>query len=151
MKKQTLAQDALKLYVEDFMTLNEIAQQRHINERTVRRWKKTDNWENQRAEYLRSKTPLHEDLYNFARKLIASIEKDMENNQKIEPAKFYTVSKMLKIINVAKDYEDENAKEKHLAEKEKPKKLTPDIIREIEEKFFGITYDNNFEHDLNTD
>lgn len=147
MKKHTLAQDAFKLYAEKFMTLEDIAKQLHLNERTLRRWKKADNWDKQRTEYLRSKTPLHEELYNFARKLIASIEKDMDNNQKIEPAKFYTVSKMLKIIDVAKDYEDEIAEEKRLAEKEKPKELMPDIIREIEEKVFGITYNDNFEYD----
>lgn len=151
MKKQILAQDAFKLYAEKFMSLEDIARQLHLNEKTLRRWKKSDDWETKKTEYLRTKTTLHSDLYDFTRSLINSIEKDMENNDKVEPAKFYTVSKMLKIIDVAKDYEDENAKEKHLAEKEKPKELTPDIIREIEEKFFGITYDNNFEHDLNTD
>ena len=76
MKKQTLAQDAFKLYAEKFMTLEDIARQLHLNERTLRRWKKSDDWESKIAEYLRSKTPLHEDLYNFARKLIASIEKE---------------------------------------------------------------------------
>lgn len=151
MKKDTLSQEAFKLYAEMFMSLEDIARQLHLNERTLRRWKKSDNWETKRTEYLRTKTTLHEDLYNFARKLIASIEKDMDNNQKIEPAKFYTVSKMFKIIDVAKDYEDEIAEKKRLSEKEKPKELTPDIIREIEEKVFGITYDDNFEHNLKTD
>lgn len=75
----------------------------------------------------------------------------MDNNQKIEPAKFYNVSKMLKIIDVAKDYEDKITEEKRLAEKEKSKGLTPYIIREIEEKVFGITYNDNFEYDLNAD
>ena len=45
MKKQTLAQDAFKLYAEKFMTLGDIARQLHLNERTLRRWKKSDDWE----------------------------------------------------------------------------------------------------------
>ena len=141
MKKQTLAQDALKLYVEDFMTLNEIAQQLHINERTVRRWKETDNWENQRAEYLHSKTPLHEDLYDFTRSLINSIEKDMDNNGKVEPARYYAVTKMLKLIGPVKSYEDEVISEKQKLQEKKPKGLTPDVIREIEESVLGIRYE----------
>ena len=56
MKKQTLAQDAFKLYAENFMTLEDIAKQLHLNERTLRRWKKSDDWETKRAEYLRTKT-----------------------------------------------------------------------------------------------
>lgn len=36
MKKQTLAQDAFKLYAEKFMTLEDIAKRLHLNERTLR-------------------------------------------------------------------------------------------------------------------
>ena len=75
MKKQTLAQDAFKLYAEKFMSLEDIARQLHLNERTLRRWKKSDNWETKRAEYIRTKTTLHSDLYNFTRSLINSIER----------------------------------------------------------------------------
>ena len=39
MKKQTLAQDAFRLYAEKFMSLEDIARQVHLNERTLRRWK----------------------------------------------------------------------------------------------------------------
>lgn len=150
MKKQTLAQDAFKLYAEKFMTLEDIAKRLHLNERTLRRWKKTDNWENQRAEYLRSKTPLHEDLYDFTRSLINSIEKDMENNGKVEPARYYTVTKMLKLIGPVKSYEDEVINEKQKLQEEKPKGLTPDVIQEIEEQILSITHVEICEHDLNT-
>lgn len=112
MKKQTLAQDAFKLYAEKFMSLEDIARQLHLNERTLRRWKKSDNWETKRAEYLRTKTTLHSDLYGFTRSLINSIEKDMENNGKVEPARYYAVTKMLKLIGPVKSYEDEVISEK---------------------------------------
>ena len=92
MKKQTLAQDAFKLYAEKFMSLEDIARQLHLNERTLRRWKKSDDWETKRTEYLRTKTTLHSDLYDFTRSLINSIERDMENNGKVEPARYYAVS-----------------------------------------------------------
>ena len=92
MKKHTLAQDAFKLYAEKFMSLENIARQLHLNERTLRRW---------------TKTTLHSDLYDFTRSLINSIERDMENNGKVEPARYYAVTKMLKLIEPVKSYEDE--------------------------------------------
>ena len=39
MKKQLLADSAAKLYIEKFMTLENIAQKLNVNERTLRRWK----------------------------------------------------------------------------------------------------------------
>lgn len=50
---------------------------------------------------------MHSDLYDFTRSLINSIEKDMENNGKVEPARYYAVTKMLKLIGVVKSYEDD--------------------------------------------
>ena len=41
--------------------------------------------------------------------------------------------------------------EKQKLKEEKPKGLTPDVIREIEERILGITHEEIFEHDLNTD
>ncbi|MBQ3642086.1 hypothetical protein II906_09220 [bacterium] len=149
MKKQTLAQDAFKLYAEKFMSLEDIARQLHLNERTLRRWKKSDDWETKKSEYLRTKTTLHSDLYDFTRSLINSIEKDMENNGKVEPARYYAVTKMLKLIGPVKSYEDEVISEKQ--KEEKPKGLTPDVIREIEERILGITHEGIYEHNLNTD
>ena len=151
MKKQTLAQDAFKLYAEKFMSLEDIAKQLYLNERTLRRWKKSDDWEAKRAEYLRTKTALHSELYNFARNLIYSIEKDIDNGVKVEPARYYAVTKMLKLIDVVKSYEDDIASATPKPEEEKSKGLTPDVIREIEEKILGITHYEIFEPDLNID
>lgn len=121
MKKQILAGDVFKLYAEKFISLEDIANQFHLNERTLRRWKKSDDWETKRIEYLRTKTTLHSDLYDFTRSLINSIEKDMDNNGKVEPARYYAVTKMLKLIGSVKSYEDEVIREKQKPEDEKPK------------------------------
>ena len=132
------------------MSLKDIARQLHLNEKTLRRWKKSDDWETKRAEYLRTKTTLHSDLYDFTHSLINSIEKDMENNGKVEPARYYVVTKMLKLIGPVKSYEDELMSEKQKFQEEKPKGLTSNSIREIEEQILGITHEEICEHDLNT-
>ena len=82
---------------------------------------KSDDWETKRVEYLRTKTTLHSDLYDFTRSLINSIEKDMENNGKVEPARYYAVTKMLKLIGSVKSYEDEVISEKQKQKEESRK------------------------------
>jgi len=74
MKKQMLADSAAKLYIEKFMTLENIAKQLNVSERTLRRWKAEGNWEEKRAEYIKSKTTIHKDLYNFRKTLLESIK-----------------------------------------------------------------------------
>lgn len=75
----------------------------------------------------------------------------MESNGKVEPARYYAVTKMLKLIGPVKSYEDEVISEKQKLKEEKPKGLTPDVIRKIEEQILGITHEEICEHDLNTD
>ena len=81
------------------MSLEDIARQLHLNERTLRRWKKSDDWETKRAEYLRTKTTLHSDLYDFTRSLINSIEKDMGNNGKVGISKTIILWSLIFILN----------------------------------------------------
>lgn len=141
MKKQMLADSAAKLYVEKFMTLENIAQQLNVNERTLRRWKAADKWEEKRLEYIKSKTTFHEDLYNFGKTLLESIKADMENGEKVEPSRMYTLTKIMNMLKNVKTYEDKVKEGNLMPEVTKPKEISPDIIREIEEKILGITYE----------
>lgn len=140
MKKQILAESAAKLYIEKFMTLENIAKQLNVSERTLRRQKSADNWDEKRKEYIKSNTTLHEDLYNFGKSLLKSIKADMQNGEKIEPSRMYTVTKIMNMLKNVKTYEDKVSNDKLIPEKTKPKEILPEIIREIEEKILGITY-----------
>ncbi len=142
MKKQILADSAAKLYIEKFMTLENIAQKLNVNERTLRRWKSSDKWDEKRSEYLKSHKTFHEDLYNFGRSLLNSIMTDMTNGKKVEPARMYSVTKIITMLKNIKIYEDNVTSEKSIPETTKPEGLSPDVIREIEEKILGITYED---------
>ena len=48
MKKQILADSAANLYIEKFMTLETIAKQLNVSERTLSRWKAEGNWAEKR-------------------------------------------------------------------------------------------------------
>jgi len=142
MKKQMLANSAAKLYIEEFMTLENIAKQLNVSERTLCRWKAEGHWEEKRAEYIKSKTTFHEDLYNFGKTLLDSIKADMESGEKVESSRIYTLTKIMNMLKNVKSYEDKVTTEKVETEKPKSAGLSDDIIREIEEKILGITYDD---------
>ena len=141
MKKHVLAETAIKLYTEKFMTLESIAKQLNVNERTLRRWKAADNWENKRIEYIKSKTTFHEDLYNFGRTLLDTIKADISNGKRFEPSRLHTVTKIMTLLKNVKTYEDKVLNDKHAPKKANNREISPETIREIEEKILGITYE----------
>lgn len=142
MKKQMLAETAANLYIEKFMTLETIAKQLNVSERTLQRWKTEDNWNEKRSEYLKSNTTFQEDLYSFGKKLLDSIMSDMSNGKKVEPSRLYTVTKIINMLKNVKTYEDSAVTKKCEMETSKSVGLSPDVIREIEEKILGITYND---------
>jgi hypothetical protein len=77
----------------------------------------------------------HEELYNFARKLMISIEFDIENNNKVDPGRMFAFTKMLPMINKIKEYEDELANKPDKAEN---KGITPDFVKLIETEILGM-------------
>ncbi len=141
MKKHVLAKTAAKLYIEKFMTLESIAKQLNVNERTLRRWKATDNWKNKRLEYIKSKTTFHEDLYNFGRTLVETIRADISNGKRVKSSRLHTVTKIMTLLKNVKTYEDKVLNDKHTPKKANPREISPETIREIEEKILGITYE----------
>lgn len=142
MKKQMLAETAANLYIEKFMTLETIAKQLNVSERTLQRWKTEGNWNEKRSEYLKSNTTFQEDLYSFGKKLLDSIMSDMSNGKKVEPSRLYTVTKIINMLKNVKTYEDSAVTKKCEMETSKSVELSPDVIREIEEKILGITYND---------
>lgn len=141
MKKQMLAEAAANLYIEKFMTLETIAKQLNVSERTLRRWKAEGNWDEKRFNFIQSKTTLHEDLYSFGKSLLDSIMTDMKNGEKVDSSRLYTVTKIMNMLKNVKTYEDKVTAESCETEKPKSTGLSADIVREIEEKILGITYD----------
>ena len=61
MKKRALAKDTLELYAEKFMTLSEIAKKLKVNEKTLYRWKKADNWEEKKYKFIKNQSSLHQE------------------------------------------------------------------------------------------
>jgi len=137
-KKDTLATCAERLYVVEGMTINEIAEVLKVHEKSIRNWKEEFAWIDKREKYDTTKKMFHEDLYNFARKLMASIEYDMDEQNKIDPGRMYAFTKMLPLINKIKEYEDGVIQKPSDKEEQG---LTPEMIRKIESEILGIKSD----------
>lgn len=138
-KKNSLATCAERMFVIEQMTINEIASQLQVHEKTIRNWKEEYNWASKRQQYVNTTTMFHEELFNFARKLMTSIEYDIDNNEKVDSGRMFAFTKMLPLITKIKAYEDEVAKKDT---DNKSTELSPDFIRQINEEFLGIkSYD----------
>lgn len=136
-KKDSLATCAERMFVIDQMTIDEIATQLQVHEKSIRNWKTEYNWDEKRKKYVQSTQMFHEELFNFARKLMISIEYDMDKEEKIDPGRMFAFTKLLPLITKIKEYEDDTAKKI----KNDTQELTPEFIKEINETFLGIKSD----------
>ncbi len=134
--KEYLANEAERLYVISCNTADEIASKLNISTKTVCRWKEKFDWERKKLSYTRSKQCFHEELYEFARKLMKDITADMDAGEKVDPGRMYAFCKVIPMFTKVKDYEDIVSKKE---KKETPRGLTPELIARIEEEVLGIT------------
>lgn len=117
-----------------------IAQRLNVSRGTVIKWKEQNDWANKKREFLKSKQCFHEEMYEFARKLMRGIQEDLENGEKPDQARMFTFCKLIPMFTRVKNYEDLIGEHK---EKQTPKGLTPELIAQIEEEVLGITPDND--------
>ena len=137
-KKDTHYSDAERMYIIEQMTLEEIASKTGSNERTIRRWKEEGDWDSKKDRFLDSKQLFHEELYEFARELMNRIKEDLVNGEKVDTGRMYAFIRMLPSIIKVKEYEDVIDKKQI---EEGKKGLSPEVIREIEEKILGLRRD----------
>ena len=74
-------------------------------------------------------------MYNFARKLMISIEYDLDNGNEINSSRMYTFAKILPLITKIKDYEDNI---KNDSNTKIPEGITPDFVELIETEILGM-------------
>lgn len=134
--KEYLANEAERLYVYDYNSIDEISAKMNVSQKTLCRWKEKFDWEYKRKSFLKSKQSFHQELYEFARKLMKDISADIDSGEKIDPGRMYAFCRIIPMFTKVKDYED------GVAKKDRPEKsrgLTPELIAQIEEEVLGIT------------
>ena len=132
MKDYKLAE---KMYVYDKIPLEEIGAKLNISRRTLFYWKKKYEWDRKRFETERNQENFSNELFEFARKLMQKISKDIDNKRQTPQSEIYSLMKILKNIPQVKQYENSNQKSKQ----PKPTgQLTPEIIEQIEREVLGM-------------
>ena len=139
-KKDVLLETAQRMFVVEQMTIEEIAVKLEVNEKTIRRWKQRYDWDYKKNNYINSKTMFHEELYNFARKLMTSIESDIDSNERVDPGRMFAFTKMLPLITKIKEYEESVSKKQRDSEN---KGITPDFVKLIETEILGMKPSEN--------
>lgn len=141
MKKDMLMPIAERMYVIEQQTIDSTAASLQVAEKTIRLWKAEGNWDVKRSQYLKTKTDFHEDLYNFARKLMKVIALDLdrmietptiddaERDKRIE-SRINSMSRLLDKLPKTKDYEA-RVKAEEQAEAEVPGDMIAAKVKEI--------------------
>lgn len=128
-KKEIFYTEAERLYVIEQLSLNEISSRLNVSIRTMYQWKNEGDWDNKRSQYLKSRQSFHEELYEFARELMARVKEDLASNRDVSANRIYGLVKLLPLILKVKKYEDSVTPETASPEQTPVK----DIIREIME------------------
>ena len=121
------------MYIYDKKSLAEIGMQLGLSRRILFYWKKEYEWGRKRFEAERNQEIFSNELFDFARKLMQKISKDMDNKNPTPQSEIYSLMKILKNIPQVKQYENSKPKQP------KPTgQLTPEIIVQIEIDVLGI-------------
>lgn len=137
MAKMKDYKQAEKMYIYDKIPLEEIGGKLNISRRTLFYWKKKYEWDRKRFETERNQKNFSNELFEFARKLMQKISKDIDNKRQTPQSEIYSLMKILKNIPQIKQYENSNPKSKQ----SKPTgQLTSEIIEQIERDVLGIYY-----------
>ena len=135
MTKMKDYKQAEKIYIYDKISLAEIGIKLNISRRTLFYWKKKYDWDRKRFEAERNQQIFSEELFDFARKLMQKISKDMDNKTPTPQSEIYSLMNILKNLPQVKQYENSNQKSKQ----QKPTgQLTPEIIEQIEREILFL-------------
>ena len=87
--------EAERLYVEEQMMLEEIAEIFHLSVRTVKYWKNGNDWNAKKKEFLDSKQVYLDDFEIFVRDILSKIGEDLDNGRKISTGRYYSFANSL--------------------------------------------------------
>ena len=143
MKRNKFYDIAEKMYVEQFITEEEIARRIGVSDRTIRRWKASGDWGIKRDGFYKVNTISRDAIYALVRKMLDDFHTDLDNHYGIDPSRLnifinltediikykklsYKVEELLKIARKTFNIDDEIKKDEQSIIQE----MVRDMIRE---------------------
>jgi len=144
-RKKFYYAEAERLYIEQQMTIEEIANRFHLAVRTVKYWKDGNDWTGKRNEFLDSKQRYLVDFDIFVRNMISEMSEDMHDGRKVSGGRLYSFARQMDTLLKFKKAESDVKKflEKYpyfgreKSDEEKPKTLSPEVVRQIRRDILG--------------
>lgn len=87
MKRDKFFDIAEKMYVEQFITEEEIAKRIGVCDRTIRRWKALGDWGIKRDGFLKANTISKDAMYVLAKRMIDDFLYETNNNLFVDPSR----------------------------------------------------------------
>lgn len=135
--KAELYAEAERLYVQERMSMDDIAQKMGRDVRSIRTWAAEGDWVGRRARYSEASGKTHEKLYTLIQRLTDKAIESCEEGSEPSQSQLYFIGKMAPLLLKLQTYEEAAEKPE---EEASPKKqgLTEDTIRKIEEEILGL-------------
>jgi hypothetical protein len=134
MKKQALFESAERLYIDNQLTFEEIAQKLGTCEKTVRLWADEGLWRQKRERFVQQRESLHSKLYDFTHKLIDTMTDDWADGQKVDPGRLYALARLVDRISKAQQAEGSIKMEKDKSAPRERDGLSDEAILQIEQQ-----------------
>lgn len=132
MTKMKYYKKAEQMYIYEKQPLDAIGTKLNLSRRTLFYWKKKYEWDRKRFEAERNQELFSDELFEFARKLMAKISDDIDNNKQTPQSEIYSLMNILKNLPPVKQYEIFKQKSKQ----SKPTgQLIPEVIEQMKEKY----------------
>ena len=134
-KKKIYYSESERLYVEEQMTIEEIASRFNVSVRTLKSWKKENDWSSKRKEFLDLKEKTTYGFEFFTRNMLAGMSEDLDKGKKISAGRLYSFARQVDKLLKNKKAETELKK---FFEKEEDDFLSEEEIRRIRRDFLGM-------------
>jgi len=86
---------AKRLYVNDGWSVEQIASKLRASKNTVARWRDTEDWQGQKAQFLESSQSFSEECFLFATKVMRDIRKQYDQNQEASKSQLSLLNLLL--------------------------------------------------------
>ena len=105
MSKMKYYKQAEMMYIDDKLTVDEIATQLEVSRRTLFYWKNKFQWDKKRSKLYNNNLDFSEELRGFIRKLMAKITQNIDNKSPTTQAEIYSLLNLIKTMPELKNYE----------------------------------------------